>query len=94
MAPPTLQSRFTIPDSAVFRELDGEAVLLNLETGQYFGLNAVGTRIWQLLIEHGRTQAVLDALLTEFDAEPAVLQSDLLGLLEQLAAHGLVAAAP
>lgn len=90
----TLETAFTIPDTVVFRELDGEAVLLNLDSGQYFGLNTVGTRIWQLLAEFRRPQAVLDALLTEFDVAPAELETDMLQLLEQLAAHGLIAAAP
>jgi hypothetical protein len=90
----TMTTAFTIADSVVFRELDGESVLLNLDSGQYFGLNAVGTRIWQLISELGQPQAVLDAMVTEFEVTPAELETDMLDLLEQLAAHGLVAAVP
>lgn len=90
----TLQTSFTIPDTVVFREIDGDAVLLNLGTGQYFGLNAVGTRIWQLLAELGKPQAVLEGLLKEFDVPPGQLEADMLALLEELAGHGLIAETP
>jgi hypothetical protein len=87
----TLETPFTIPEGVVSREIEGETVLLNLESGRYFGLNAVGTRVWQLLGDLGRPQPVVEALLREFDVAPAALESDVLALLEQLAAHGLVA---
>jgi len=48
----TLETPFTIPEGVVSREIEGETVLLNLESGRYFGLNAVGTRVWQF--EPGR----------------------------------------
>jgi len=48
---PTLRDSIIIPDDVLFRELDGEAVLLNLKTGIYFGLNPVATRMWQLIVE-------------------------------------------
>ncbi len=89
----TLETAFTIPEGVVSREIEGETVLLHLESGRYFGLNAVGTRVWQLLGELGRPQPVVEALLREFEVAPADLESDVLALLEQLAAHGLVAAA-
>ena len=53
----SLDSRVTIGPDVVFRELDGEAVILNLETGLYFGLNEMGTRIWQRLDAHGEVRA-------------------------------------
>ena len=59
--------RFSVPPRVLFRNLDGEAVLLHLDSGKYFGLNEVGTRIWELLAEHRETGAVCRALLAEFD---------------------------
>jgi len=47
-----------IPDDVIFRELNGEAVILNLDNGTYFGLNSVGMRIWQLCEQHGSLRAV------------------------------------
>ena len=86
----TLDTTITVPEDIIFRELDGEAVLLNLETGIYFGLDDVGTRIWQLLDEHLSLRIVLECLQTEFDAGPEVLASDLIELADTLSSKGLI----
>lgn len=77
-------------DDVVFRELEGEAVLLNLASGMYFGLDAVGTRIWQLLGEHQALQPVFERMLEEFDVDEQTLRSDLLVLVDRLTEHGLL----
>ncbi|MBI3403215.1 MAG: PqqD family protein [Acidobacteria bacterium] len=86
----SLDATVRIPEDVVFRELDGEAVLLNLESGIYFGLDPVGTRIWQLVEEHRALRRVLAALLTEFDAPPADLEADLVRFVDQLRGKGLL----
>ena len=53
-----LATRVTIPETVLFRDLDGEAVLLDTVSGRYFGLNEVGTRMWALLQFHGEIEAV------------------------------------
>jgi hypothetical protein len=88
--PVTLDSRVTISEDAVFRELEGEAVMVHLDSGMYFGLDPVGTRLWQLIDAHGRLQPAFDAALEEFDVEPARLKADLLQLVSDLARHRLV----
>lgn len=55
-----------IANDIVFRDLAGEAVILNLATGTYFGLDEVGTRIWHLLTQHGSTDQIIPALLAEY----------------------------
>ena len=85
----SLDSSVEISDDAIFREMDGEAVILNLESGTYFGLDPVGTRIWQLLEEHGSLRVVFEQMRQEFDVEPDVLETDLLRLVAQFAAKGL-----
>ena len=90
MAQVSLDSRVVIHEDAVFRELDGEAVILQLEAGMYFGLDPVGTRLWQLIESHGRLRPVLDAALAEFDVEPDILERDLLELVGGLADKHLV----
>ena len=77
-------------ENVVSRELEGEAVILNLESGVYFGLNEVGTRIWALIQQHGSLRKVLEAALQEYEVAPQVLENDLLQLIEQLQARGLV----
>jgi hypothetical protein len=88
-APPALADRLTVSPDVVFRELEGDAVLLDLESGTYFGLNAVGTRIWSLIQERDSLRAVLDAITAEYDAMPEVLERDLLRLAAELCAKGL-----
>ena len=78
-----------IPEDVVFRELDGEAVLLNLESGIYFGLDPVGTRIWQLVEEHRALRRVLTELQTEYEAPAADLEADLVRFVDQLRGKGL-----
>jgi hypothetical protein len=90
MAELSLERRVTIDENAVFRELDGEAVILQLASGVYFGLDPVGTRLWQLIAAHGELSGVLKAALEEFDATPDVLEQDLLQLVSQLAEKQLV----
>jgi hypothetical protein len=77
------------PD-VVCRELEGEAVLLHLGTGVYFGLNAVGTRIWQLLGEGRAPAAIVDVLALEYDADRGTIAADLEALIAALAAKQLI----
>lgn len=90
----SLTDSMVIRDEVVFRELGAEAVLLNLETGTYFGLEPVGTRAWQLLVEHGSVAQVMDVMLREYDIDRERLERDLLELCGQLCAAGLSQLAP
>ena len=74
----------------VFRELEGEAILLNLRTGIYFGLNAMGTRIWQLLSEHEKVDPVATMLLDEYDITEEQLRGHLFEFVGKLKSKGLV----
>lgn len=77
------------PD-VVFRNLEGEAVLLDLGSGTYFGLNEVGTRIWQM-IEAGLDEtAITSALADEYAAERAGIAADVARLLGELRARRLI----
>jgi hypothetical protein len=87
---PELTSNVTISPEVLFQEVGGEAVLLDLASETYFGLDDIGTRIWQLLQEHGELMAIRDRMLQEYDVEAARLEEDLLRHIEQLAEAGLV----
>lgn len=86
----SLQSRVCQGKDVLFHELGGEAVLLNLETGKYYGLDEVGTRMWMLVVEHGCLEPAYQALLQEYDVEPERLAQDLVQLVDQLISHGLL----
>ncbi len=87
----TLESKIVIPKDVLFREIAGEAVILNLQTGKYFGLDAVGTRMWQLLAEHNQIEPALNVLADEYDVTRDQLQHDLLDLVDKLTAQQLLA---
>lgn len=86
----TLSTRVTVPEGVMFRELDGEAVLLELHSGRYFGLNETGTRMWTVLLEHGRVEPAFQALLTWYDVAEDRLAGELLSFVEALAAQRLL----
>lgn len=90
MTEASLQTALRVSDDVVFRELDGEAILLNLGSGIYFGLDPIGTRMWQLIEQHGRLDAVLADLRDEYDAPADTLTRDLLRLASELMAKGLL----
>jgi len=75
---------------ALFQELGGEAVILDLASSTYFGLDAVGTRLWELLQQDASAELACAQLLQEFDVDAARLEHDVEALLRQLAAAGLV----
>jgi hypothetical protein len=85
-----LATRITVPESVLFRDLDGEAVLLETVTGRYYGLDEVGTRMWSLLQLHSDAEAVCRALYAEYDVSEAQLREDFAELIAALAARGLV----
>jgi hypothetical protein len=79
-----------VGDSVVCADLDNEAVLLNVETGVYFGLGATGKLVWTLL-ERGMSRAELRRqLLAKFDVSPEQLEADLAAFLEALRSNGLI----
>ena len=82
--------RLIIPDHIMMRELDGEAVLLNVDTETYFGLDEVGTRMWRLLADTGSFTDTRAALLEEFEVEASVLDQDLNRIIGEMVNRGLL----
>ncbi len=76
----------------LFKVLDDEAVLLDPLSGQYFGLNQVGCRIWQLIPELGRLGSIRDRLVEEYDVSADQAWQDLKTLIAELLGRGLVSA--
>jgi len=82
--------KITISEEALSQEVNGETVILDLQSESYFGLDEVGTRIWQLLQEHGETKKVFDVMLDEFDVDADTLASDMKNLIDHLVDKGLI----
>jgi len=79
-----------IRKDVVFRDLEGELVLLNLATGVYFGLDPIGTRIWAL-IDDGRTaDEIVGVITAEYEVDADACRADLTRLLAALRDNQLV----
>lgn len=82
--------RFTASPRVLCQEVAGEAVLLDLDSEKYFGLNAVGLRIWQLLQTHNDPDRIFSVLAAEYEVDPRALATDLQDLIQRLRKAGLV----
>ena len=86
----TRDARLQIPEQVVTRQVGDETILLNLESGTYFGLDPVGSRFLELLEAEGMLAAVLAKMLEEFDVTEAQLEADLLRLADEMIASRLL----
>jgi hypothetical protein len=74
----------------VSTDLGGEVVILNLTDEQYYGLEGVGALLWEMIREPRTVATVRDAITDTFEVDGATAEADLLGLLAELEARGLV----
>ncbi len=79
-----------ISSEVLTQEVGGETVILDLKSEGYFGLDEIGTRIWQLIQEQKNLQSVTETMLNEYDVEPDQLKTDINNLLNELIKSGLV----
>ena len=76
--------------SQVSCQLEGEAVILHLDQGVYFGLNEVGTTIWEFIQQPRTVDDVRRRVLEEYDVTPEQCERELTGFVESLAGAGLI----
>ena len=86
----SLSSSVKISKNILFREMQGEAVLLNTETGLYFGLDPSGTAAWQMMQKQKQLRGVLNGLLQEYEVDPETCREDLLKFASTLQKNGLL----
>lgn len=82
--------RFVVPAEVLKRSLDGELVLLNLDTSSCFGLDDVGSRMYDLLVAAGSVEEAFASLAAEYDVEPGRLRCELDELISKLLERGLL----
>ncbi len=86
----SFSSQTSVPKDVLVRELEGESVILNLQSEAYFGLDEVGTSMWVALVNHESVESAYQSLLNEYDVEPELLRKDLSTLLDKLIERGLL----
>ena len=85
-----IRKSVTVLPDVLSRDVGGETVLLDLKSECYFGLDELGTRIWQLIQETSDLQKVHDILLNEYDVDGEQLEKDLEKIVEELVKAGLI----
>lgn len=85
-----LHDRIVIAQHVVARKVGDEIALLDLDNGTYFGLNEMGSRIWELIADGKSLSEICDLLLAEFDVVRDILDADVRELARELNAKGLI----
>jgi len=88
-----LNQTITFEETVFAQEIDGEMVLLDMNSENYFGLDSVGTDIWQTLQETKKINKVLDILINMYDIDKITLQKDMFQFLEELEKNNLISIA-
>jgi hypothetical protein len=76
--------------NVLIREIEGEAVILNLNSERYFGLDEIGTRMWALLTSAESVQSAYETLLDEYEIDAETLRHDLTEFIEEMVDNGLM----
>jgi hypothetical protein len=77
------------PNTA-WRLVDGDAVILNLDSSEYFSLNAAGAMIWEKLGKGEQPDRIQAAVCEEFEVPPAKALADIADLIKSLSGAGLL----
>jgi len=86
---PTIDN-FKLADNVSFTELDGEAVLLNLNTGAYFGLNHVGAKLVNLLQTDHSVATAVEKISIEYGVSTEIAKNDIDALIKDMSSQGLL----
>jgi len=84
------ESIVTVTQVQISCEVNDEAVILHFDSGNYFGLNDVGTLVWKMIKEPRSVRELRDAITREYEVEPERCERDLLDLLGELRERGLI----
>jgi len=85
-----LEAKAIVPEHVLFQEVAGNAALLNLDSESYFGLDDVGTRMWQAMEQAETIGAAARVLAEEYDAPIEEIERDIVKLAVDLRGHGLL----
>jgi hypothetical protein len=85
-----LNQKLSISENALAQELNGEVVILNIESETYYSLNAVGSRIWLLLSSLENVKALIEQLLQVYVVDEVRFHADVTAFVEKLVEEGLL----
>lgn len=88
--PITLDTMLVQVEDILTTPLDDELALLNLDTGKYYGMDSVSSRIWELIEQPQAVSALCEQLLSEFEVDEITCRQEVLHFLQELANANLV----
>jgi len=77
-------------EEILFQDIEDELIILNINDENYLGLDQVGTRMWNVLLNSNTTKHAYNQLLEEYDVEPNTLKKDLNNFINNLIENNLV----
>lgn len=89
----SLQTKITRHPDMLSAEIGGEAVMMSIENGAYFGLNPVATRIWDLIEQPQMLADLVQKITEEYDVEASQCEADVQGFVVDMIERGLARAA-
>lgn len=90
----TLESVVRVSESQVSALLGDEVVILELQTGQYYGLEGIGPAVWKLIQQPALVRDVRDAIVRSYEVDESVCERDLLALLEEMVRRQILELVP
>ena len=85
-----LSDRVVIPAQVMARQVGEETIILDLASGTYFGLDAVGAHIWELMGEGKTLAEVCAAMLAEYEVPAEDIERDVIALADTLSSRHLI----
>ena len=86
----TLAKNLIVSPEAIAKQVGDEIIILHVGNGTYFGLDAVGSRIWQLMAERKSPSEICEVVLEEYDVSREDLERDIIALIKDLVAQDLI----
>jgi hypothetical protein len=87
-------ARIAINPQHLVAELDGDVVIMSIDTGTYYGLDAVGACVWKLLAQPQTFTEVVDGVVGQFEADTEVVERDLTAFLKEMQSEGIISINP
>ena len=77
-------------EDIVVSDIDDEKVMMSVENGQYYNLDSVGSRVWELIVKPVKVSELIDALLLKYDVDRETCERDVLAFLSELHKDGIL----
>lgn len=77
-------------DDIVEANIDGETVMMSIDSGEYFGLDPIATKIWNDIESRQKVTAICERLQNDFDVSPEQCQTDVLNFLNALSEKSII----